>query len=347
VDRLSGVSPTRIKEKKMNRTRALAIVMAAGCLAATSVFAAPDPKITGKYKKPGRHLIGPIADLPFTDNFDSYQNGAPISTCGTWKKWAPNSVDGVVSNAQSSSAPHSLKLEVSSDNVQTGSITSGKTTLKMMTYFDSNGLGAGGAWIIGLNTFGLVNNWSMQIVWDNTLFNPPFPGQMGSIDGIGDGSESPVDIIADKWVELRVEIDLDADKYDAFYNNTQIVHGRSWTEGASGGGAKEIQCFDFYSSGNSAFYYDDVSVSTGSACYPDCDGSGELDIDDFICYQTAFGFGDDYADCDGSGELDIDDFICFQTLFGFNDPGADCDGSGELDIDDFICYQTAYGIGCG
>lgn len=53
-----------------------------------------------------------------------------------------------------------------------------------------------------------------------------------------------------------------------------------------------------------------------------------------------------YADCDASGELDIDDFLCFQTAFGIGDPFADCDGSGEVDIDDFICFQTAFGTGC-
>jgi hypothetical protein len=69
-----------------------------------------------------------------------------------------------------------------------------------------------------------------------------------------------------------------------------------------------------------------------------------------LCASVGFSGGEGtscYADCDGSGELDIDDFICFQTNFGFGDPAADCDNSGELDIDDFICYQTAYGIGCG
>lgn len=53
------------------------------------------------------------------------------------------------------------------------------------------------------------------------------------------------------------------------------------------------------------------------------------------------------ADCDGSGSLDIDDFVCFQTLFGVGDAQADCDGSGRLDIDDFICFQSLFGIGCG
>lgn len=53
-----------------------------------------------------------------------------------------------------------------------------------------------------------------------------------------------------------------------------------------------------------------------------------------------------YADCDASGSLDIDDFICFQTLFAISSPSADCDASGELDIDDFICFQTMFAIGC-
>ena len=52
------------------------------------------------------------------------------------------------------------------------------------------------------------------------------------------------------------------------------------------------------------------------------------------------------ADCDQSGSLDIDDFICFQTRFGLGDPAADCDSLGELDIDDFICFQTMFATGC-
>jgi hypothetical protein len=53
-----------------------------------------------------------------------------------------------------------------------------------------------------------------------------------------------------------------------------------------------------------------------------------------------------YADCDLSGTLTIDDFICFQTLFALGDPGADCDATGTLTIDDFICFQTFFAIGC-
>lgn len=53
-----------------------------------------------------------------------------------------------------------------------------------------------------------------------------------------------------------------------------------------------------------------------------------------------------YADCDSSGVLDIDDFVCFQTLFSIGEPGADCDGDVALTIDDFVCFQTAFAAGC-
>ncbi len=52
------------------------------------------------------------------------------------------------------------------------------------------------------------------------------------------------------------------------------------------------------------------------------------------------------ADCDGSGALDINDFICFQTFFVLGEPNADCDASGQLNIDDFICFQTKFLLGC-
>jgi hypothetical protein len=53
-----------------------------------------------------------------------------------------------------------------------------------------------------------------------------------------------------------------------------------------------------------------------------------------------------YSDCDSSGGLNIDDFICFQTFFALGDPFADCDSSGGLNIDDFICFQTFFALGC-
>ena len=64
---------------------------------------------------------------------------------------------------------------------------------------------------------------------------------------------------------------------------------------------------------------DNVTIA-GDLCYADCDGSGTLDLFDFLCFQNAFGAGDPAADCDGSGVLDRFDFLCFQNLFAAGCP---------------------------
>jgi hypothetical protein len=66
--------------------------------------------------------------------------------------------------------------------------------------------------------------------------------------------------------------------------------------------------------------YINLLVVEETVCYPDCDEDGTLSIDDFICFQTLFAFGDDYADCDEDGVFSIDDFICFQTSFAVGCP---------------------------
>ncbi|OAB63265.1 hypothetical protein AY599_20820 [Leptolyngbya valderiana BDU 20041] len=53
------------------------------------------------------------------------------------------------------------------------------------------------------------------------------------------------------------------------------------------------------------------------------------------------------ADCDGNGELNIFDFLCFQNLFASGDLAADFDGDGRLTIFDFLEFQNAFDIGCG
>ena len=52
------------------------------------------------------------------------------------------------------------------------------------------------------------------------------------------------------------------------------------------------------------------------------------------------------ADVDGSGSLDVFDFLTFQNLFDARDPTADFDGDGVLTIFDFLAFQTAFADGC-
>ncbi|MCA9278039.1 MAG: hypothetical protein H6815_04535 [Phycisphaeraceae bacterium] len=57
-----------------------------------------------------------------------------------------------------------------------------------------------------------------------------------------------------------------------------------------------------------------------SMCYADCDGSGGLNIFDYICYGNEYAAGNAYADCDGSGSLNIFDYICFGNAYAAGCP---------------------------
>lgn len=52
------------------------------------------------------------------------------------------------------------------------------------------------------------------------------------------------------------------------------------------------------------------------------------------------------ADCDGSGAVDLIDFLCFQNRFLAGDRAADCTGDGVLDVFDFLCFLAAFDAGC-
>ncbi len=72
--------------------------------------------------------------------------------------------------------------------------------------------------------------------------------------------------------------------------------------------------------GGGGMYKSFVLRPLGSGCYADCDGSGVLNVSDYICFQTRFALGEPYADCDGDGVRNVSDFVCFQTSFALGCP---------------------------
>jgi hypothetical protein len=56
-----------------------------------------------------------------------------------------------------------------------------------------------------------------------------------------------------------------------------------------------------------------------------------------------------YADCDGSGALNILDFICFMNNYASGAACANCDGTTQipvLNVNDFTCFLNKYAAGC-
>lgn len=79
-----------------------------------------------------------------------------------------------------------------------------------------------------------------------------------------------------------------------------------------GGGAGNVGAFD------------NINIAQGglpspptcsTPCYANCDGTGGLTANDFVCFLTAYNNGASYANCDGVGGLTANDFVCFLTAY--------------------------------
>ncbi len=59
------------------------------------------------------------------------------------------------------------------------------------------------------------------------------------------------------------------------------------------------------------------------------------------------GCGTHKADCEGDGDLDVFDYLCFLGKFSVQDPYADFEGDGDWDLFDFLAFQDCFaGGGC-
>jgi hypothetical protein len=80
-----------------------------------------------------------------------------------------------------------------------------------------------------------------------------------------------------------------------------------------------------------------LGAARGQSCYADCDGSGQLDFFDFLCFQSEFALQTPYADCDGSGGHDFFDFLCFQNQFAAGCPSLEVVQLGRDPIPPGLC----------
>ena len=194
----------------------------------------------------------------FADNFDSYSNGQGVVGMNGWESWCGTGENANASNVFSNSPPNSLHTDSFDDIVQDtdeNALTSGQWVLEFNHYVD--GAATGVTFIIGLNSYcNTTNNWSLQLAFDADQNIVEAQGPFG-----GMGGNEQTALIRDQWVPVRVEIDLDNDLQDIYYNNQLLVDDRSWSNGVSnnGQGIVAISCFDFFSNGSiEGSFFDDV-----------------------------------------------------------------------------------------
>jgi hypothetical protein len=240
---------------------------------------------------------GPQQEDWFED-WDSYPTGQDMHGVGGWKGWGDDPTwTAFTTDAQARSAPNSIDIEVNADLVHEYAIDDGPWRYTAWQYIPGDF--AGTSYFILLNQYddaGATNNWSTQVHFDSAT---------GLVVAEGACDGSPLTLVQDQWVEIRVEIDLVADWQQLYYND-QLLGECSWSEGVSGGGITSIGAVDLFANAASSIYYDDLSLidMTPQPCDTANDipwvsvspesgttQPGEVSIADVTFDSTGLGFG--------------------------------------------------------
>jgi hypothetical protein len=271
--------------------------------------------------------------FPFSDSFDSYAPGAfpciggGCSGPNGWSIWYSGGTAGQIVSGAAHSGTNYLQLAAGSDIVQTGNLTSGQWVLRAYSFIPTGDTGQ--SYFIVMNAYGstAVDTWSIEI---------QFNGSTGSIlddtSGVCPHPAPPVigTIVRDQWVEVRAEINLDANTYSLFYNGQAIRTNITYTSQGTCSPVltPAIACLDLYSFTSNGARWDSISLQAagGTGCYANCDASTAapvLNVADFTCFLQKFSAGDTYANCDASTAspvLNVADFTCFLQKFSAGCP---------------------------
>jgi hypothetical protein len=188
------------------------------------------------------------ASAQWYEDFDSYAVGSSMDGQGGWEGWLGDpGATAYVTDVQSLSPPNSVNISGASDLVHPYSgYTEGQWVYTAWQYIPEDFEGI--SYFILLNTYSPTQNWSTQVNFDSStnLVTSEF-------------ENTTLPLIRGQWVELRNEIDLDADTQSFYYGGT-LLTTKSWTEGLSGGGALNIGAVDLFANGASPVYYDNMSL---------------------------------------------------------------------------------------
>ena len=195
----------------------------------------------------------------FSDNFDTYTAGSHLAQSNSaWTTWsnAPGGAeDGVISSAQAASAPNSLYISGTNDQVYPfGNYTTGHYTLTFNYYVPSTGNGA----YFNIQHV-LLQQWALEC-----YFNSTGDGYL-SVGGSEYNFSSPTNA----WFPIEFDVDMDNDQASLTVNNV-LVHTWpfSYQQGNTNG-VNQLAGINFYAgapnSASGTYYVDDFVVTEVSA----------------------------------------------------------------------------------
>lgn len=187
-------------------------------------------------------LIVPAAGADWSENFDSYTLGG-LHGQGGWAGWEGNSAyDAFVVDTMSLSPNNSVAIIPTSDIVHEFTETAGEWEMTAWGYIPTGSTGK--TFFIMLNSYHPnPNKWSVQITFDTDA---------GTLNTQGGSTAA---IIFDQWVEVKVEIYLDSNAKNLYYNGG-FLESKPWQSG----GVDEIAALDLFSDGGSTIFWDDCNL---------------------------------------------------------------------------------------
>jgi hypothetical protein len=211
--------------------------------------------------------------LLWSDDFSAYTLGQFLDgdpTDGGWKGWDDDPTFGAfVVDTYELSIPHSVEIVADVDLVREYSgYTVGNYTFKTYVYIPDDFVGQ--SYFIMLSDYtdgaGQNNKWAVQLRMDSDL---------GVVEYEHDGIQDV--LITGQWIEIRVEIDLDND-WHQFYWDGLLLAEKAWTAGPNNGGDGflNIAAVDLFANGATAVYYDDMTLYGPDIQIPDLGVTGEL-----------------------------------------------------------------------
>ena len=285
-----------------------------------------------------------IAPPTWRDDLDAYEPG-PLLGIGGWEAWDddPGAGDFEVTGKGAKSAPNALAIDGVDDAVKThAGYAFGLWAYTAWQYVPEE-MDDTQAFIL-LNTYesGGPKNWSLQLIAD---------GASGVFHDLNTGDALP--LVRGRWAEIRVLIDLDEDVQSAYYDGELLVR-KSWTEGVTGGGARNIGALDLFGADSAhVVLYDDLSVEKilrlGACSFGE---EGCIDgLDEPGCRALGGVYEGHGSECDascppdidGNGRVDVGDLLAVLAAWGTGDPDADVNGDGIVDVADLLEVLAAWG----
>jgi len=202
----------------------------------------------------------------WAEDFQSYGLG-PINGVGGWIGWDGGATAATVAADPAAGAPAGnqvIRLAANDDAVQVFSgYTGGAWVFKAKQYIPSanHGQASDGTpldtWFILMNTYnvGGPKGWSSQLhfdLWHDIVVDT-------------EAASGFVPVIYDQWVEIKVEIDLDANFKTTYYNGTKLAVSPWYYVSDTTDHHKALAALDLWGDdGGDGVCYDDISITPGT-----------------------------------------------------------------------------------